>query len=184
MTKDLSAADFDRACLLVGRFMYHFALLEGALNTGIEKLLGLRSLEGAIATANMPLRSKIHILKSVVNLKGGPVEWVKTFDEVVDFSTVRNTVAHTIFGPEAGGGVRFLAVKAKTRLTFQNTVWTERDFLEHSKRARSLSERVSQIIETIEPNPQAINALLALALTDAQNPTAAMVEAPMEGSGD
>ncbi|MGN6849440.1 MAG: hypothetical protein ACTHJK_08220 [Sphingomicrobium sp.] len=161
--------DYNAACLLVGRFMYHWALLEGSINDGIGKLLGLGDLEEAIATNNMQFRSKVHILKTLVNLKGGK-DWAKAalkdIEEISDLSAHRNIVAHTVFGPDNNQkAVRFLAVKAKGKLTFPNTVWTVPDFNARCKRIAELRKRVDQIVFDLTEKP----GLLAHALREYTN---------------
>lgn len=161
MSEKIPQEEFDKACLLVGRFMYHFALLEGAVNSGIEKLLGLKSLEGSIATSNMQFRAKIHILKSVVDLKGGRPEWLKDLEAIADLSATRNTIAHTRFGPDSGG-VRFLTIKAKGKLSFPITVYSDADFLSFCNTSRHLRTKMDAITEGLSPPKNALLGLLAL----------------------
>lgn len=160
MADKIPHEEFDRACLLVGRFMYHFALLEGAVNRGIEKLLGLKSLEGTIATSNMQFRSKIHILKSVVHLKSGKAESLKDLESIADFSTTRNVIAHTVFGPE-NGSVRFLTAKAKGKLSYPATIYSEADFLTLCQTARELRTKMDAITDEMTQPKLGLLALLA-----------------------
>lgn len=182
MTSEYTSADFDKACLMVGRFMYHFALLEGAVNTGVGKLLGLKNLEETIATSNMQFRAKIHILKTVVDLKGGSPEWLKDLEAIADFSAIRNTIAHNIFGPDEGG-VKFLAVKAKGKLTFPNTVYSDAQFVEFWSRARSLREKLETIIKGLERPYVSLNSLLGQALTVEQKPALESPPNPLPQGG-
>ena len=145
--------EYDRACILVGRFMYNWALLENALNTGVGKLLGMGNIESAIATANMQARAKIHIIKTLVDLKGGGATWAKKagkdMDAVSALSAIRNTIAHVVFGPDESGGVRFLTVRAKGKLSFPDTILSEGDFRKYYGEARRLGDEVKAIVERL-----------------------------------
>lgn len=113
---------YGQACFLVGHFIYHFALLESAINDGIGKLLGMGNLEEAIATFNMQFRGKTSVLKAIVKLKGGDADWakeaVKDIEAIVTLSTDRNTVVHNVFGPVGNGNVQFLTMKARDELKY------------------------------------------------------------------
>lgn len=160
-----TSEQYDKACYLVGRFLYHWALLEGALDTGIGKLLGMKTLEASIATTNMQARSKIHIIKTLVNLKGGESEWakagVKTMDAVGTLSDTRNVVAHVVFGPHESGGVRFLRVKAKGKLSYPETVYSIDDFKGYWAQATRLRQEVEALVERLTEKPSSLAALFA-----------------------
>lgn len=176
MADKIPHEEFENACLLVGRFMYHFALLEGAVNSGIKKLLGLKDLEGTIATSNMQFRSKIHILKSVVHLKGGKSEALKDLDAIADFSATRNVIAHNIFGPE-NGGVRFLTAKAKGKLSFPTTIYSNADFLVLCRTASDLRAKMETITDGLSKPKLGLLGLLAQAsLPERDNPPAPLCQ--------
>lgn len=143
--------DYDTAFWLVGRFMFQWALLESELNNGLEKLLGLAALEGTIVVANLQLRSKIHIAKTLIHLCEAETAWgkaaVKDIGSIGDLADEwRNVVAHNIFGPDPNG-VKFLTVKAKGKLTFPGTVWTKDQFNEVGLKIGALRKRVEEIVD-------------------------------------
>jgi hypothetical protein len=145
--------DYDKACYQVGRFIYHFALLESAINDAIGKLLGMGTFEEAIATFNMQFRAKTNILKAIVNLKGGNADWakqaLKDIEAIVTLSTDRNTAVHTVFGPDGKDAVRFLTVKARDELKYPETIWRDSDFEQKWQQAVDLRVRVEEMVKRL-----------------------------------
>jgi hypothetical protein len=169
---------------LVGRFMNTWAFLENTMNAGIAKILGMERIEGVIATVNMQVRSKVHIIKTLIDLRGSPKEWVaasnKTMNEISAMADLRNTVAHTAFGPhDSGEGVEFIVMKAKGKLVFPDTIWSREQFETHYSDMERLTEelkgltaklqatriiaKVAGALSSGQPQPPALqNALLPL----------------------
>jgi hypothetical protein len=158
---------YDHGYYLVGRFMSQWALLEGTLDRGVGKLLGMDDLESAIATTNMQLRSKLHIIKTVINLKRGNSDWGKTATKDIErigtlADTWRNIVAHVPFGPaEDGSGVRFLTIKAKGKLHFPKTIRTEQDFDAVGVEMNNLTKAVDAIFAKLAKQQGLAGALAA-----------------------
>lgn len=148
-----TVAEYDEACRLVGRFMNHWALLESGLNTAITKLLGMKVLEGTIVANNMQCRSKIHIIKTMINLIGARSQWlpgaIKNIDAIANMSDKRNTVVHVPFAPHSKGGVEFLPIKAKGKLTFPDMIWKKTDFNEHCNRIAELSNELDETVRQL-----------------------------------
>ena len=145
--------EYEHAYMLVGRFMSHWSILETSMNNGVGKLLGMDTLEATIAAANMQLRSKVHILKAVVDLKCGFTAWgkaaIKDIERVATLAdTWRNIVAHVGFMPH-GDGVRFLTVKARGKLAFPETVRSETEFLVVSSEMTKLAQRIDEIVASL-----------------------------------
>lgn len=159
---------------LVGRFMFYWAMLESSLNSGIEKLLMLGTLEGAIVTANLQFRSKIHILKTLMHLKCVESDWRSdALSDLERIGTVndhwRNTIAHVPF-ISAEDGVQFLRVKAKGKLDFPHTHWTRADFDNMRAEVIGLTDRVDEIVSALakQQRKPTLSDLAALA-TELQN---------------
>lgn len=125
-------ADDGRAFRLVGEFMWHWSVLESALNVGVHKLCNLTSLQAYVVTANMGVRDKIHTVRTMLYIchlsdEEGIKANNKLMDRVTAGSTDRNHVAHTAFNghPE---GVSFLVIKAKGKFEVPDSLWTTKDF--------------------------------------------------------
>jgi hypothetical protein len=144
---------YEHGYMLVGQFMSIWSILEGSVNAGVGKLLGMDTLEATIATANMQFRSKVHILKAVVHLRCGLSIWgkdaIKSIEEAGTLSdTWRNVVAHNAFVPHEDG-VRFLIVRARGKLDFPETVRSETDFLVVCGKLGNLAERIDEIVARV-----------------------------------
>lgn len=190
---DPTPKEYDEACRLVGRFMNAWAFLESALNDGVASTLGMAKLEGMIATSNMQARSKIHIIKTLINLLGSPEDWkakaVKTVEAIADKSVLRNTVAHVAFTPDGNGGVEFFAVKAKGKFHFPKMIWSRNQFEAHEAEMEKLTDELKLIIKRLQasrllmkladqlasgkqPPPNALNPLFHLLAGDPNSPPA------------
>ena len=146
-----SARETGRAMRLIGEFMYFWAGLEAEINRGVHRLLGIRGVEGAIATANISVRDKLHILRTIVNYYGeGQSDWLshanRTINAVGEEASARNTVAHNMFIPHKSGGVEFVVVKAKGKFGFPATIWSADTFKRHCDDMFDLEPKLEQIV--------------------------------------
>src|SRR5690606_6127374 len=120
-------SEYARCFQLVGEFMWRWGTLEAVINRGVQQLLGLTPLWGSVATANMQLRGKQHVVATLVRFySGSGPSWIKgaikTLRQFGEAAKDRNFVAHTPFGPDESGGVKFFAIKAKGKLDIPDIV--------------------------------------------------------------
>ncbi len=127
-TPDEIKRNIDEAHRLVGQFMAAWAFLETALNDFIRAALRLDFIQAAIITSNIQVRDKIFICRTAADIASESADWKerahKTFIAISDLSADRNVVAHTMFGPNDFGGVSFLRVKAKGKLSWPTEEWS------------------------------------------------------------
>jgi len=159
---------WEHAYMLVGRFMSHWAHLENAVNDAVGSLLKMESLEATVATVNMQLRSKLHILKSMITLECPDTDWrksaLKDVEQVGNLAdSWRNIVAHVSFGPIEDDGVKFLVVRAKGKLNFPNVERSEAEFLAVSSEMMRLSDRIKEIAASLVLKSKGLAALIAQA---------------------
>lgn len=160
-------ADIEVAFAQVGEFMFHWAYLEHGLNSAVQKLLRLGSMEGAIATANIQVRDKINIVKTAVNHRAAhtmptwTADSVKVINRVSTLSEDRNLVAHNFFAPVEARGLHFYKVRAKSGLDFSGVIWSAEDLKRRVREMVSLAHKLSKIVEELEPvRPDTFNGFL------------------------
>jgi hypothetical protein len=139
----------EHAYMLVGRFMSHWSHLEAAVNDSVGALLKMGTVEATVATANMQMRSKLHIIRTMIDYQCGQTEWGKAALKDIErigtlADTWRNMVAHVGFVPHKDG-VRFLIIRAKGKLQFPNGEKSEADFLAVATEIFALCNRVREI---------------------------------------
>ena len=165
--------EFAECFRLVGEFMFYFAALEGSLNSGVRELLHIKGLEGLVITANIQMRDKVAIVRTILAMQGTKSEEWRTnanllLNEIVKLSEDRNKIAHNFFAPEDGGGVQIYTVKAKGRFELPTLVWSKDDFNDKAQRAANCAERLKQTV--------------AAALTPQEGLAALFVQQPTQGS--
>lgn len=184
MTDFASLDPETRAVALVGSFLQHWAIMEGAMRSAIEKALNLDSLQGTVVCANISLRDKINLLKTLVNMaflpdEEGRARAIKLLEGIAGMSANRNMIAHDMFFAKEGG-VSFFVTKAKGKLSFPTVIWTEDDFqaeyaklrvataeLDRLQHQLSNAELVKALM--ISRNRQPTNALFSLAYPPPQD---------------
>jgi hypothetical protein len=175
---------FNEVFRLIGQYMFYWGALESEASRGVQTLLGLSGLSGVIATANITIRDKLFIIRTLVALytQVAPSE-AKEADKflitIADMAGERNVVAHTMFGPETDGGVRFFAIRAKGKLVIPDEVWSPTDFDAKCTAMNAAKERLAELIKATakrkaaSAEPPTARNLFALGprpMTDPQDP--------------
>lgn len=127
-----------RAYALVGEFLHTWSEMELCLHDAIGAALRLDSLMQFILCANMQLRDKLNVLRTVVDVSDIPdgmrEHFSKRLRELTDYSPVRNMMAHDPFEPNSNGdGVIFSAVKAKGKFDLPPVEWNIKKFQDEQK---------------------------------------------------
>lgn len=152
----------EKMCELVGSFMRKWAFLESRMNMSIEELLSMGSLGGAIVTANLEVRAKIQILRSVVSLyhPGDPQaekQAKKDIEAIAGLSEDRNIVAHNPFSrTDDLTGVQFMRTTARSSLKFLDYEWSPAQFLEKEVEMGNLFDRLKELTPLIVANRERI----------------------------
>jgi hypothetical protein len=141
----LAMADFQkldpetRAFALVGQFLQAWSTMENSLHDAIGAALSIEAPKLQILCANMRLRDKIDILRTLIDIAPGfateeKTKLKKSLHDIAEYSVNRNMLAHDSFRPEsAGAGVEFLTVKAKGKFELPNVVWSADRFQQEGK---------------------------------------------------
>jgi hypothetical protein len=118
----------DQACLLVGRFLFHFSDIEAELNDALRKLFELHPDSADTVCANIDFFRKVHIVRSALtdqDVDGAQAQQIKAmFAKVGYFNDHRLVVAHAPFEANGDDGIKFKRTLAKTGLSREAPVWT------------------------------------------------------------
>jgi hypothetical protein len=111
---------------LVGQFLWHWALMEQAMNEAIGAALDLNGYQRYIVGKNIPFQNKIKILQASVAVSILKEEERKSIHKslrnIARYYAKRNIIAHEMFGPVEGErGVLFLSVTANERVDLSDT---------------------------------------------------------------
>ena len=108
--------DLERACVQVGRFLYHFAKLENQIDVAFAKLFELDSNYANIITGSVDFFKKFNFVRTAtaqqISDKTECARVERTLNKVGCYNTQRQVVAHSRFEPE-GDGVRFTRIVAR-----------------------------------------------------------------------
>ena len=143
-----------RAFLLVGAYIGHFALLEAGLNQAIKEVLNLSIAAGLIVTRNMSFYDKVKALKSLVNFFIADKIQAKEFEAAASkahqIGEERNIIAHTPFGgSKTSDGVVFFETRATKELELKDLDWSIDEFIAKIENIRQVDNRLRQIEQSI-----------------------------------
>lgn len=142
---------FDRAFLIVGRFLHFWAIMEGNLNQLLQKVLRLDGLQGLIVAKNIQLRDKLNIIGASIEVTlltaGTRAEFQKILVNIGRFSHIRNMCAHDLFGPDTDGIglVDFHKYQVKGKFAIPKTVWTQQDIDKHHATIQELMDGIDRM---------------------------------------
>jgi hypothetical protein len=149
----------EQACLLVGRFLYHFARVEQKIDQAVIKVLNLDE-------KTAPIVALIDFVRKVEDLvrasaykelqdptKKKDKEFAKgVCNRVHDINQHRRIVAHASFEPASGGGVLFSRpVTEKGSVRPVTEPWTEKDFTTLYEEMKALEVDLDKLIQLIKP---------------------------------
>jgi hypothetical protein len=133
-----------RAFALVGQFLQAWSTMENSLHDAIGAALSIDAPKLKILCANIRLRDKIDILRTLIDIAPGfateeKTQLKKSLRDIAEYSVIRNMLAHDSFRPDsAGAGVEFLTVKAKGKFELPNVIWSADRFQQEGKTVVSI----------------------------------------------
>lgn len=140
----------ERAFLLVGAYIGHFALLELGINNAIKTVLKLDIAASLIVTRNMTFDEKLKNLRALVKAFVPDKGEAKRFDDLAKearkISELRNIIAHTPFhGSPTSDGVRFFVTRASSSLELEDLDWSIDEFVEQIDHVRQIDNRLREL---------------------------------------
>jgi hypothetical protein len=122
----------ERACSLVGRFLYHFSRVEQKIDQAIIKLLDIDEKVAPVVTGGIDFARKVKLVKNCAKEQANnPADEEfadNTCNEVFKINEDRQIVAHSSFEPVSDGGVQFKRTATKDGRV-RTLVWTDTKFL-------------------------------------------------------
>ncbi len=152
----VSPDPLERACSLVGRFLYHFARIEQKIDQAIIKLLDLDDRASPAVTGGIDFSKKANLVRTCANEQASNDTDKEFADEtcrrVFKVNDARQTVAHSAFEPAPGGGVQFKRTVSKEgRVKILDPHWDEERFGREYAAMRVLESRLDGLIQRIRP---------------------------------
>jgi hypothetical protein len=149
---DFSTLDPEtRAFALVGQFLKRWSGMEQRIDETISAAMKLDETMRYILCANLQLRDKLQILRTLVHSSSFPQNEKDAADrELVDILNYpyRNMIAHQAFEADSNGdGVVFLAVKARGKLIRQPEVWNSKRFEDEGAKIAQFTATLNGILE-------------------------------------
>jgi hypothetical protein len=146
----------DRACSLVGRFLWHFGRLEQKVDQAIIKLLDLNETVAPAVTGSIDFAKKLNLVGAAARKQAGNESdkafAVETCNRIFSVNVDRTIVAHSSFEPASGGGVEFRrTVTRDGRVRVDDAIWKETDFSERFGTMSELEARLDKLIGLIKP---------------------------------
>jgi len=134
-----------QACLLVGRFQYHFARIEQKIDRGVIKLLDLDDKAGPIVTAVAYEQATDYKTRRFVD---------RTCKDVFAVNIDRQRVIHSSFEPAPTGGVQFKrTIPREGRVRVDDQVWDDKKFDDQYTKMKKLDDDLHKLVDVIKPAP-------------------------------
>ncbi len=135
-----------RAYALIGQFLKCWSDLEQQIHEAIGAALGLDETRRYILCANLQLKDKVNVLRTLVQQSSFPLDVKECINKeltaILDYP-YRNMIAHDAFGPDlSGDGVVFLPVKAKKEFSRLRDIWSIDKF---KKEMEAIAERAENV---------------------------------------
>ena len=148
----------ERACSLIGRFLYHYSRVEQKIDQAVIKLLGLDEKVAPIVTGGIDFARKVNLVITAANRQASnsnDKEFAETTcGNVYRINDARQIVAHSSFEPSSDGGVQFSRTVAKNgKVSVATPRWTDMDFSQSYKKMSALETELDKLIELIKPVP-------------------------------
>lgn len=158
MTESAAPDGNERACELVGRFIFHFSKLEAELDLAIATLFDLDADSAVILTANIDFSRKLSVVASAVRAQNASPDqqWLikeidNTFSAIFQINDLRTMIAHSAFSAHAEGGVQFTRNVARKELNRHTHVWTEGGFASEFEKMKRLERELGKVLRHIRP---------------------------------
>jgi hypothetical protein len=147
----------DQACCLVGRFFYHFALVEQKIDQAVIKLSDLDE-KVAPVVASLDFGRKVELVRGSARAQLTEAKdrqfATDTCNKVHELNMDRRMIAHSYFEPATGGSVQFGKIITKDGKVLNIAEpWSATKFSERFRDMEALTRELDKLILLIKPLP-------------------------------
>jgi hypothetical protein len=150
----MASNDLDRACALVGLFMYHFANLENQIDAAVAKLFELKDNTAQMINGSVDFLKRYNLVHTAVRYQVDDNEYKrlkKILTKVTEHNNARQAVAHSRFQP-AGDGVKFTRVVARDgTLKIPDETWSKQKFDTQCKAMQGTTKELQEMVAKLKP---------------------------------
>jgi len=153
---DYNKLDNETLCFtLIGRFMFHWSVLETAVDQALGNALGLSYMQMTVLSDHIKFMEKLRILTGAVTLATFDAAQRKryhaTVDSLLPLYRDRNIVAHHQFGPLPDKrGVTFFTRQTKKTVTLNEEFWAEDDCVARFNRLSKAAQAIRELSKSLE----------------------------------
>ena len=137
-----------KACAMVGRFLYEFALVEREIDEGIAKILDLKGGAADVVAGGVDFARKANLLRTVV-LETAVEEKAgisKLFSTIFQQNDNRVFIAHSTFEPAADEAVQFRRTVARDgKIKKHDPLWTKEKFEASYKCSKEIRDQLTKL---------------------------------------
>jgi hypothetical protein len=143
-----------RCAALVGEFLRRWSEMEIAMHQGIAIAMKLDDTMQSILCANVQLRDKLNILRTIVDVSNidndAKEKFKKILRDIGEYSPIRNMMAHDNFSSdEKQTGVVFFQVKAKGKFSKETPVWDIDAFLKEYEKIENFKLQIISLQDAL-----------------------------------
>jgi hypothetical protein len=145
-----------KSLALVGQFLHQWSQMEQAMHLAISAATKLDPLMSTIVCANLTIREKLNILRTLVDTSNIAPDERKTslkalLRDIGEYTPVRNMMAHDFFmvGNNAPS-IAFMPIKAKGKFDTPAVLWQESDFVREYAKINAFTEKLMQLTVSLE----------------------------------
>jgi len=145
-----------KSLALVGQFLHQWSQMEQTIHLAISAATKLDPLMNTIVCANLTIREKLNILRTLVDTsditpEGQKASFKAMLRDIGDYTPARNMLAHDFFmvGDEVPSIV-FMPIKAKGKFDTPYVSWGELEFVEQYEKIDAFTTELEKLSAALE----------------------------------
>jgi hypothetical protein len=140
---------------LVGEFLRKWSHMEQTIHLAISCATNLDPLMNTIICANLTIREKLNVLRTIVDVSDltgeDQAQFKSMLRDIGEYTPNRNMIAHDWFLPLSDHcAVGFMPIKAKGRFATPTIIWDKDDFDLEYRKIEAFTEQLLQLTVRLE----------------------------------